>query len=204
MPIPSPKPPLYWTREADGQGGERLCYAVRGGALRGVLIAAGLALVVAGLGGAVWLAWGGGLTLVGWIFLVLVPGGAALAGVYVLDRMLWARAEYVLGQGMIAVRKVSVFGTQSLEIPRSLILGVAQQHTPPGPSAPRGSPGDWVTFVEWRTPEGQRKDLAFEGLHSPQERHWLGPLLAGWAGVPLRSGFSASAEEADPAELPGD
>ena len=204
MPAPSPKLPRFWTSEADGQGGMRLCYAVRGGALRWAFIVVGIVLVAAGLGGAFWLAWGGGLTIAGWILLVLAPGGAILAGVYVLDRMLWARSEYVLGQGMIAARKVSIFGIRSQEIPRSLILGIGQQYTPPGNSAPAGRDGDWVTFVKWRTPEGKREDFVFDGLHSPQERRWLGPLLAEWAGVPLQRGFSASAEEAAPAELPGD
>lgn len=198
------RPPQFWTRKPDSQGGERLSYAVRGGAPQAVLMGLGVALVAAGLAGAFWLTWGGGLTVAGWIFLVLVPGGAVLAGAYVLDRALLARTDYVLGNGMIAVQYVSLFGARRLEIPRSLILGLVQQYTPPGQGASAANQGDWVTLVEWRTPEGQRKDLAFEGLHTDQERRWLGPLLAEWARMPIRRGFSASAEEADPAELPGD
>lgn len=204
MPAASSRPPQFWTREPDSQGGERLSYAVRGGVPQAVLMGLGGALVAAGLAGAFWLTWGGGLTVAGWIFLVLVPGGAVLAGAYVLDRALLARTDYVLGNGMIAVQYVSFFGARRLEIPRSLILGLVQQYTPPGQGASAANQGDWVTLVEWRTPEGQRKDLAFEGLHTDQERRWLGPLLAEWARMPIRRGFSASAEEADPAELPGD
>lgn len=198
------RPSQFWAREPDSQGGERLSYAVRGGSSQAVLMGLGMALVAAGLAGALWLARGGGLTVAGWILLVLVPGGAILGGAYLLDRALWARTDYVLGNGMIAVRHVSLFGTRRLEIPRSLILGLVQQYTPPGHSAPAGSEGDWVTLVEWRTPEGQHKGLVFDGLHTDQERRWLGPLLAEWTRMPIRRGFSASAEEADPAELPKD
>ena len=196
--------PRFWTHSTDGAGGEQLAYAVRGGVAHAALVALGVLLLAGGCAAAIWLMRGGGLTAAGWVFLVLAPGGTALAGVYVLDRMLFARVEYTLGNGVFSVRRVSVFGHERTDIPRSSILGVAQHYTPPGNDAPSDDPGTWVTFVEWRTPEGERRDLAIDGLKSVEERRWLGPLLAEWAQVPLTRGHAAAFEEAPASELPED
>jgi hypothetical protein len=109
--------------------------------------------------------------------------------------MLWARTEYAFSPSVMTARKVSIFGVKTQTIPRDFVLGVSQQFTP-------GGRGDWVTFVEWRTLEGQRDDFAFDGMNTLEERDWLGALLAEWAKKPVRRGFSASHEEANPAELP--
>jgi hypothetical protein len=199
------QPPRFWTHEPDGRGGQRLAYAVREGGWRWFSVVLGVALLAGGVRVVVWfvpsLASLADLTLAGWALLGVGAGGALLAGVYVLDAVLWARVEYGLGPGALTERRVSIFGTRTQEIPRSLMLGIAQQYTPPR----SGGQGDWVTFIEWRDRQGRRQDFAFDGMCTPQERQWLGRLLADWTQLPLRSGFSASVEdEADPAELPDD
>lgn len=197
--------PRYWRCGPDGAGGTRLTYAVRGGGSHAAIIALGGGLVAAGAWGIAWLTAGGGLTVAGWIFLLLVPGGAIVAGLYCLDRMLLARDEYVLASSRFSARTVSLFGGRRTDIARSAIRAVVQHYTPPPAGASSSHPGDWVTFVQWRAPHaGRDADFALAGLHSEAERNWLGPLLAAWAGVPLRRGFSASAAEADPDELPDD
>lgn len=203
MPAPA-VPPRFWTHSPDGAGRVQLAYAVRGGAVHAVLVAVGALLVAGGCAAAFWLVRGWGLTAAGWVFLVLAPGGAVLAGVYVLDRMLWMRIEYALGDGVLGAHRVSFFGNARTDIPRSAILGIAQRYSPPHKDAPSGDPGTWTTFVEWRTPEGERRDLAIDGLHSAEERRWLGPLLADWAQVPLTRGHAAGFEEAPASELPDD
>lgn len=197
--------PRCWTCTADGVGGLRLCFAVRGGAAQAVLLVLGLALVAGGLWGGWALMRGEGeWTPFGWALLVAAPGGVLLAGVYVLDRALWARTEYVLAQGVFSERQTSLFARRRTDVARSLIVEISQEYTPPGSGKPAGTPGTWVTFVQWCEPGAELRSLALDGLHTQQERRWLGPLLRDWAGVPLRRGYGASAEEADPAEFPPD
>lgn len=198
------EPPQFWSMEPDGSGGVRLGFAVRGGLLHTGLVVVSLAFVLGGLWGMYWLVDGGGLTIAGWVFLVLVPGGAVLCGVYGLDRMLWAQTEYVLGHDALNAYRRSVWGAQSTAIARQQIAAIAQYYTPPGDSEAQGSEGTWVTCVVWCGPSGDTHEFVLEGLNTVTEKRWLGPLLAEWAQVPLKRGFSGGLEEADPAELPQD
>ena len=202
MTTTTPSLPLFWTIDTTGVEGVRLTYAVRGGVKQLALVAFGAALLLGGLYGVYWLMAGGGLTAAGYVFL-LVPGGVALFGVYVLDIALLARTTYLLGSVLFVWTRHSIFGEKSLEIPRGSVKAITQQYSPPGPSAPTGAPGDWTTFVSYHdTSTGKPNDFALDGLKTPEEAVWLGPLLAGWGGVELRRGFGPAFAEADPAELP--
>jgi hypothetical protein len=195
-------PPRFWSAEPTGPAGTRLTYAVRGGASQLVLIALGAALLAGGLWGTLWLLGAGGLTIAGYVFL-LVPVGVALFGVYVLDIALLARSVYELDAQMFTGRRESVFQRKRTEIPLGAIRHILQQYAPPGNSSPAGAPGTWTTFVSHRAlADGRERDFALDGLHSPEEARWLGPLLAGWAGVPLKRGFGPALDEADPQDLP--
>lgn len=126
-----------------------------------------------------------------------------LFGVYVLDIELVARTTYLLGSLYFVWTRHSLFGRKSLEIPRHSIKAITQQYSPPGPSDPSGAPGDWTTFVAHQAMGDKKpRDFALDGLKTPDEAAWLGPLLAQWSGMPLQRGFGPAFEEADPAELP--
>jgi hypothetical protein len=194
--------PSCWTRDTTDTGAMRLTFAVRGGLKQYLLVALGAALLLGGLYGIWWMLAGGELTVAGFIFLA-IPAGVALFGVYVLDIALLARTTYVLDSGLLAWRRHSIFGDKSLEIPRQQVKGISQQYSPPGQSQPQGHPGNWTTFVSHEVPgTGKVRDFAIDGLSTPEEARWLGPLLAQWSGMRLQRGFGASYDEADPAELP--
>jgi hypothetical protein len=197
-----PAPPC-WTAERDLSGGTRLTFAVRGGARQWVLVVLGLGLALLGLWGMQWLlaAGEGELTVAGWIFL-LVPAAVAAAGAYVLDIALYARTEYFLEVHGFTARRRSLFQNRSTTVPGGAIECIRQHYSPPGPSAPNGDPGSWTTFVSHRA-DGKPVDLALDGLHTPAEAAWLGPLLAQWSDKPLRRGFGPAFDEADAAGLPG-
>ncbi len=194
-------PPVFWTESISNEGGTLLTYAVRGGAKQAALTALGAGFT---LGGAWFLYWllGDGLTIAG-ALLLLVPAGGVLFGLYCLDITLLAHTAHLLSRHGLSVRRYSLFGSTNTDIPRQAIVEISQRYSPPGPSAATGSPGDWVTFVVYRpTGDDKATEHAMGGLHTEAEARWLGPLLAEWAHVPLRRGFGAGYEEADPAELP--
>jgi hypothetical protein len=195
-------PPSCWSVDRTETGVMRLTFAVRGGIKQYVLVALGAALLLAGCYAIYWLLAGGELTVAGFVFL-LAPAGVALFGVYVLDIALLARTTYILESGLFAWRRHSLFGDKSLEIPRQQIKGLSQHYSPPGPSQPQGHPGSWTTFISYEI-VGSRKprDLAIDGLSTPEEARWLGALLTQWSGLWLQRGFAASYVEADGAELP--
>lgn len=202
MTTATPSPPLFWTIDARGVDGVRLTYAVRGGVRHAALLVLGAALLLGGLYGMYWLAAGGDLTVAGYVFL-LVPAAVVLSGIYVLDIALLAHSTCLLGRDRFVWSRKSLFGQKSHEIPRPSVKAVTQQYSPPGPSSPTGATGDWTTFVVYQG-KGARKpgEFALDGLKTPEEARWLGPLLAKWGGVPLERGFGPAFEEADPAELP--
>ena len=202
MTTPTPSPPLFWTVDSSGVDGVQLTYAVRGGLRQLVLVVLGVTLLLGGLYALRWLMVGGDLTAAGYVFL-LVPGGVVLFGVYVLDIALVARTTYLLGSLYLVWTRHSLFGRKSLEIPRHAVKAIAQQYSPPGPSDPTGAPGDWTTFVAYQAMgDPKPRDFALDGLKTPEEAAWLGPLLAQWSGMRLQRGFGPAFEEADPAELP--
>lgn len=196
-------PPSCWMVDTPPTGGTRLVFAVRGGIKQVLLVALGAALLLGGLYGLYWMLTEGELTVAGFIIL-LIPAGVALFGVYVLDIALLARTTYVLEGALFSWRRYSIFGDKSLQIPRQQIKGIHQAYSPPGPSQPQGHPGYWTTFISYES-VGSRKpsDLAMDGLSTPEEARWLGPLLEKWSGLKLKRGFGAAYDEADPAELPG-
>ncbi len=202
MSAPAQTPPSCWSVAPVATGGTQLTFAVRGGLKQYLLVALGAALLLGGLYGLYWLLAEGELTLAGFIFL-LIPAGVALFGVYVLDIALLARTTYVLDSGNFAWKRHSIFGDKSLDIPRQQIKRISQQYSPPGDSQPQGHPGNWTTFVSYEAVgTGKARDLALDGLSTPQEARWLGPLLAKWSGMPIQRGFGASHDEANPDELP--
>lgn len=196
-------PPEFWTQSASGTGGTLLTYAVRGGKARIVLGALGWISLLSGAWFAYWMLSEGEITVAGAILLLLVSGSLVAFGAHCLDIVFRARTEYVMNShGLIATR-YCLWGNKRTEIARSAVLGVAQHYSPPGPSSPSGSPGTWATVVGYRsTKRGRDDELALDGQGSPEEARWLGPLLAKWADKPLRRGFGAEFDEADPADLP--
>jgi hypothetical protein len=194
--------PQYWSRGISGEGGEQLTYAIRGGFGQNLLIALGAACIIGAAWGSYTLLVGGGLTVAGVIFVLLVPGGALLFGLYCLNRALWERHEYLLGRLYFSSRRYSLFGDRKLDVPRQGIEAITQNYTPPKASSAH-DPGTWVTFVTHRDPAtGKTAGHALDGMHTPDEARWLGPLLATWAGVRLQRSFAEELEEADPDELP--
>lgn len=199
---PTQSPPLFWSVDTSSPDGLRLTYAVRGGARHLALILFGLAVLAGGLYALYWLVAGGDLTAAGYVFL-LVPCGVVLFGVYVLDIALLARTTYLFNNVLFVWTRHSLFGDKSLQIPRGSVKAITQHYSPPGSSSPRGAPGDWTTFVSYHdSTTGKPNDFALDGLKTPEEAAWLGPLLAKWGEVRLQRGFGAAFDEADPAELP--
>jgi hypothetical protein len=198
----APEMPPHWTRDISGEGGERLTYAVRAGGGHAFLVALGALCVLGGAWAAFWLLTEGELTVAGVIFLVLIPGGAMLFGVYALNIALWLRHDYLLGRYALAARTYSLFGDKRHEIARADIVGIRQYHTPPKHSSPSGATGDWTTFVAYRPAGGKEQEWPLQGADTEAEARWLGPRLAKWANVPLKRAHGAGFEEADPAELP--
>lgn len=122
--------PDHWICQADGSGGLLLRYAVRSGGWHGALVAGGAALVVAGLWAIRWMFTGEGeLTPIGWVFTALVPGGAVLAGIYVLHCMLWARTDYVLTADTFSERRRFLRGMRRTDVPRSAISPASPRNT---------------------------------------------------------------------------
>jgi hypothetical protein len=195
-------PPQYWSRATSSKG-DVLTYAIREGTGFMVLLAIAAVLIGGGVWAMYWLAAGGGLTIAGIIFMLLVPGSIILAGVYSLDAALWRRHEYLLGPSGLEARRVSLFGAKSLAIHRSSIVAINQAYSPPSASSGNKTPGDWVTFVTYRDGmSGKETDYALDGMTSAEEARWLAPLLCDWAKVPLKRGYGAAFDEADPKELP--
>lgn len=202
-PSDNETPPQYWSRTISGEGCDVLTYAIREGAGYFVLLALGAALLLGGGCAVYWMTSEGELTVAGIIFLLLAPGGVMLSGVYCLNAALWRRCEYLLGQIAFEARHCSLFGDKHLEIPRHAIEAISQAYAPPKQSAPTGAQGDWVTFVAYRNAaSGKLDEYALDGMHSKEEARWLGHILSKWAKVPLKRGFGAEFEEADPGELP--
>lgn len=195
--------PPFWALATDAAGGKVLSYAVRGGKAGAVLGALGVASIALGAWGAYWLLSGGGVTVAGAVFAVLVPGAFLAFGAHCLDTAFWARQEYALGRDGLLARRRSLRGSgATAQIPRRAITEIAQRYSPPGPSSPAGSPGTWATFVTWRSPRGATEQLPLVGVGSPEEARWLGSILAKWSEAPLKRSFGAGLEEADPGELP--
>lgn len=195
--------PQFWSQARDESGRTVLTYAVRGGKAGAVLGALGAVCLLGGAWGIYWLLSGAEFTVAAVVFIVVVPGGLIAFGAHCLDTAFWARREYVLGSLGLVARRQSLYGSgATTEIPRASATAVTQRYTPPGRSSPTTSPGTWTTFLAWRRKDRHEDEFAFDGMHSPEEARWLGPLLAKWAGVPLKRGFGAQFEEADPDELP--
>ena len=188
--------PPYWTLRQDASGQTVLSYAVRGGKAKRVLGLLGGACIAAGAWGAYWLLSGGGLTLAGVVLLVLVPGGLVAFGAHCLDTVFWARRDYLLGARSLISRRYSLRGGGiDKEIERSAITGVVQRYTPPGDSEASGSEGTWTTFLAWRRQDGRLDEYPFGGMGSSAEALWLGPIVAGWAGVLIERGRGPMLEQ---------
>ena len=82
------------------------------------------------------------------------------------------------------------------------MVGIFRHYSPPERSAPQGSPGSWVTFIQYDDDGKKSRELPLAGLHSPEEARWFGPFFAKWASVELKRNHAAAFEEADPADLP--
>jgi hypothetical protein len=196
--------PQFWSRSVDDAGRTVLTYAVRGGRAGVALGTLGAACLFGGAWGAWWMLAGGDATVAGLVFTIAVPGGLIAFGLHCLDTALWARREYAMNSLGLVARRQSLRGSGTVaEIPRAAVTEVAQRYSPPGPSSPSASPGTWTTFLAWKGKDGRAQELALDGMHSPDEARWLGPLLAKWSGAPLKRSHGAEFEEADPDELPG-
>jgi hypothetical protein len=196
-------PPTNWTRAISGEGGEILTHAVRAGGGHVFLLALGALCLLGGVSGAYWLLSEGELTVAGAIFVLLVPGGVMLFGVYSLNIALWLRHDYLLSRHGLSARTYSLFGDKRHEIARGEIVGIRQYYTPPKSSSASSAKGDWTTFIAYQPAGGGKEnEWPIQGDDTEAEARWLGPLLARWANVPLKRGHGAGFEEADPAELP--
>jgi hypothetical protein len=197
----TPTPPQFWAESADAAG-TVLTYAVRGGKSFYLLIALGAAAVL--FCASVLLRWltAGDLTGAGFVFLLL-PVAGIVFGAHCLDVALRAKTEYVLGSAELDYRRHALFGARPMRISRASIVEIFQQWTPPGQSAPSGSPGTWATLIRYHAEASKKpKEFAFDGLGTPEEARWLGPLLTRWADAPLRKDVAASAVEGGPDDLP--
>lgn len=196
--------PSYWSVAPTPGGGTCLTYALRGGDRQAALTALGIAFVLGGAYASYRLLAGEDLSIAG-ALLLLLPAGALLFGVYCLDVTQLARTDHRFSSQGLSVRRHSLFGASRTDIPRRAVAEVVQRYAPPHPDAAQPAHGDWVTFLVCRLEadsDAERSEHAMGGLHTEAEARWLGPLLATWAGVPLRRGFAAGFEETDAAELP--
>lgn len=195
--------PPYWSSAANSRGETTLTYAVRGGNARVVLAMLGTAAVAGGLGFIFWMVGGGELTIAGMVLTIAVGGTLLVFGAHCLDTVFLAKSEYLLGKFAFIACRSSMWGRKRTEIPRSAVTGVAQHYFPPDSSSATGNPGTWTTFLVSRKKTGKGSDeLAFDGMRSPEEARWLGPLVAEWAGVAVRREFGSGFEEADEKEMP--
>jgi hypothetical protein len=193
-------PPEYWTISRGGDG-TTLTYAVRGGGKWLAVALLGAALVL-GCALALWRFVSEGDLASAGVVLLLLPAGGIVAGAHCLDITLRARTSYLLGPEKLTARRIALFGKKTLEIPRSAVTGISQRYSPPGKSSPSGAEGDWVTAVQYRAGAAPATELVLDGMTTPEEARWLGPLLGAWAGVGSERGFAGGFEEADPSELP--
>jgi len=197
--------PPYWMLMQDASGQTVLSYAVRGGKAKRMLSLLGGACLAAGAWGAYWLLSGGGLTLAGVVLLVLVPGGLMAFGVHCLDTVFWARREYLLGTRGLVSRRYSLRGSGiDKEIERGAVTGVVQRYAPPSDSEASGSEGTWTTFLAWRRHDGRLDEYPFGGMGSSAEALWLGPIVAGWAGVLIERGRGPMLEQSGSINLASD
>ena len=195
--------PPYWSFSVDSRGETTLTYAIRGGKAHVMLATLGATAVVGGIGFIVWMVGGGGLTIAGVVFTIVVGGVLLAFGAHCLDIVFLARSEYLLRRSDFVAGRSSIWGKKRTEIKRSNITAVAQRYSPPESSSSTGAPGTWTTFLVSRKKVGKGSDeFPIDGQGSVEEARWLGPLLAEWAGVPSTRGFGSEFEEADEKELP--
>ncbi len=193
--------PAFWSQSTDGADGSVLTYAVRGGKAQIWLTLLGVLAVAGGAWGAYWLL-GGELTVAGLIFILLVPGGLVAFGIHCLDISWFARTQYTFTSDGLVARRHSAWRNKSSEVIRSNITGIAQHYSPPGSNNSSRNPGTWATILSYRDKMNTGRELAFDGMGSPEEARWLGPWVANWAGISLKRTHASAFVEADPQELP--
>ena len=195
--------PPYWTSSVDSLGERKMTYAVRGGKAQVMLAILGAITLSCGIGFIVWLIRGGGLTLGGIVFMIVIGGPLLAFGAHCLDTVFRAKSEYVLGDSNFVACRSSMWGKKRTEIQRSTVTGVAQHFCPPGNSSPSDAQGTWTTFLVRRKKVGKGIDeFPLDGQGSAEEARWLGRLLSEWTKAPLTRGFGGGFEEADEKELP--
>lgn len=152
-------PPVYWQIVKDPSGDAVVRYAPRGGTMGVAVIALGVRCLL----GAAWFAasiLGPGVTIFGWILVLIVSGSIAAFGLHCLQGMLYERDDYRLGSASLIASHRSLWsGTRSVEIPRAEITHVLQQYSPPRRNPARSDPGNWVTFVSRKG-----SDFALSGM----------------------------------------
>jgi len=200
MPKSKRPPPTGWSESTTPSGDTLLIYSIRGSKNQAIPLILGGGALGLGLWGLYWLLGAGGLTLAGYIFL-LVPAGTALFGLYALDIALFATTTYRLAPGLFSADRRALFKSWRRDIPRARINRLFQQYTPPRASASHSNQGDWVTFLGYEE-GGKAKDFPISEMSTPEEAKWVGKQLARWSGLPIGRGFGAGLEEADPSELP--
>lgn len=183
--------PSRETEAISGEGGDLLTYAVRSGGGHTFLLALGAACLIGGAWAMYWLLSEGESTIAGAIFLVLVPGGVMLFGVYSLNIALWLRHEYLLSRHALMARTYSLFGDKRMEIPRQAITAIRQSYTPPKSSSATGTKGDWVVFVAYRKRRKAVNWMSFRWMaNTAMKKHaGSGRCCPEWAGVPLHRGL---------------
>lgn len=194
--------PQFWRKLLDGTGATVLTYAVRESRARFWIGLIGLLSGGAALWMVYWLLSGGGLTVAGVVFLLLVPGCGLAFALHCLNIGWYARSEYTFTADRLVAKRYSLTGNRMMELARAEIVRLAQNYSPPGDSSPTGSTGTWVTILSGRDASGKEHEMVFDGFGSPEEARWLGAWLADWTGLTAKRGFSSSFEEADEKELP--
>jgi len=198
-PVPAP-----WVRELKSTGEPLFTCGVQAGPGRNFLVGVGVVFCLLGGWGLYWLLTGERPQTFEGYFSFLLPAGVVLCGFFCFDAALFARSRYQIGGDALTAQKVSLFRRQRAVIPRKSVVALWQKYSPPDPTAPSSTPGDWVTYLVLDTDEGGDgvAEVPLDGVHSAEEAVWLAGLLGRWAGVPVERSFAPDVNQASAGPLP--
>jgi len=196
--IPSP-----WSQEITGQGETLLTCGVPAGPGRNLIIGVGVVFCVLGLLGMGWLLTVAPPQSIEGYLSFLMPAGVVLCGLFCFDAAFFAKSRYLIGATGLSIQRTSLFRRHQFVVPRTSVLAIWQKYTPPDPTAPSSTPGDWVTYLVCDESEGQEVgQVPLDGGHSADEAVWLAALLSRWAGVPVERTFAPNVDETSAGPLP--
>lgn len=179
--------PAYWSIAEGPDGAVVLTFGLRKWAL-GLGLGGGLVALFG------WGAWG---FLKNWFIdhAEILPGGVILflvfvaglwAGLYVIDRLIFATVQYELTPENLVIRKNTLFRRKQEVIPRKNVREILINYLPPGPNTSTGNPGTYATLIVHERPNTRgTTNFAMEGW-TEEEANWLAPQLARWSGIKYR------------------